>query len=639
MKPIYIIISLFCSLTFLYAQQEQDFNRIVEAEMKSGYRLKNFTANENTGNYDVNYHNLAINVNPAVQFVSGVVTTTFTAKENMATITFDLSNQLTVSAVTQNSTQLNFEQNNNDELVITFPSVLPQGAQSTVTITYSGAPPTEQEAFVTSAHNGTPVLWTLSEPYGAKDWWPCKQDLIDKIESIDVRITAPQQYISVANGMEQSQTINSNGTKTTHFHHGYPIPAYLVAIAVTNYSIYNQTAGTAPNTFPIVNYLYPENFTQAQNLLGVTLPIMSLFEELFETYPFHTEKYGHAQYGFGGGMEHTTVSFMGNFSRELIAHELAHQWFGDKVTCGSWKDIWLNEGFATYLSGLVVEHLDGNLSFNQWKSGKINNITAFPNGNLYLTDADTTSINRIFSSRLSYNKGAMVLHMLRFKVGNENFYQGIKNYLADENLAYGYAKTPDLEAHLEAASGMDLTEFFLDWVYRQGYPSYTVTAQNWGAGQVKITVGQTQSHSSVSYFEMPLPIRLIGTGGQQQNIIVDNTYNGQEFIVNVPFNIISVQFDPERNIISANNSATLGVKDYEGNEPIKLFPNPSKNQLNITLPDGLAVQKATFYNTAGQKVLESGNTNQWNIASLSAGEYFITLLTNRGNKYLKFIKG
>ncbi len=639
MKNILLSLSLLLSLnSFCQKQGNTDFAYLVEAERKSAANIHRFTANVNTGNYDVQQQTLNVTVNPAVQFISGSVTTTYIAKQTMTTLTFDLARQLTVSSVTSNNNSLSFTQNNNDELVITLPGAQAAGTQGTVTVTYSGAPPTAQEAFVTSTHNGTPILWTLSEPYGAKDWWPCKQDLNDKITGLDVYITAPSQYVSVANGLQVGVVTNPNNTKTTHFHHSYAIPAYLVAIAVTNYTIYNQTAGTAPNTFPIVNYIYPESLSSVQSQLAQTPPIMALFEQLFEAYPFRSEKYGHAQCGFGGGMEHSTVSFMGGFDRELVAHELAHQWFGNKVTCGSWKDIWLNEGFATYLSGLVVENFDGASSFVNWKSDLINNITSSAAGALYLTDTDTTNINRIFSSRLSYNKGAMVVHMLRHKLGDVNFYQGVKNYLADPELAYGYAKTPDLKAHLEAASGQDLTEFFNDWVYNQGYPIYTITAQNSGQGSATITINQTRSHASVSYFEMPVPVRLTGTGGQTHDVVLNNTFSGQQFTIPIPFTVTGVQFDPQKHIISRNSTATLSTLNIEALKEIKLYPNPAKGQLNIKLPQNITLQKATFHNALGQKVMETNNQDSWNISSLAAGVHFITLETDKGTTQLEFVK-
>src|SRR5690606_363501 len=288
-----------------------------------------------------------------------------------------------------------------------------------------------------------------------------------------------------------------------------------------------------------------------------TQPIMDFFETMFEPYPFADEKYGHAQFNFGGGMEHTTVSFMGSFGRSLIAHELGHQWFGDKITCGSWSDIWLNEGFAEYLSGMVYDFFDGEEVFNQWKQFKVQNITSQPGGSLYVPTGDLNNVDRIFSSRLSYNKGSMVVHMLRFKLGDEAFFQGVKNYLADPELAYGYALTGDLKAHLEATSGQDLTEFFNDWVYGQGYPAYNIIVQNWGPGQARFLVNQMQSHSSVSFYEMPVPVRVFGGGGQQADLILDVTSNGQAIIAPVPFVVTGIQVNPKFDLITGVNFGTL----------------------------------------------------------------------------------
>lgn len=629
---------LFCfSICSVFAQNNSNkTNSIAETEMKSASRLMNLQVNANTQNYDVIYHKLEFTINPAVYAITGKVTTTFKALSNMTTVTFDFNNAITVSSVKSGATNLNFTQNANEELIITLPSTLTAGNFGTVEINYSGAPSTGEQAFTKSTHNGTPVIYTLSEPFGARDWWPCKQDLNDKVNSIDVYITAPSQYVSVANGVEVGVPVISGSNKTTHFTHSYPIPAYLIAIAVTNYQVYNQTAGVG-TTFPIVNYIYPENYASSVVDLDQTPVIMNLYETLFEPYPFRNEKYGHAQFGWGGGMEHTTVSFMYNFDRQLIAHELGHQWFGDKVTCGSWKDIWLNEGFATYMATLVIENFDGLAAFVSEKQSMIDYITSSPNGNVYLTDVQATNVNRIFSSRLSYNKGAMVLEMLRFKLGDALFFQGVKNYLADPNLAYKYAVTTDLQTHLEAVYGQDLTEFFNDWIYNQGYPTYSITAQNWGVGQAKFVINQTQSDPSVSYFEMPVPVRIYGALGQQADIILNNTFNGEQIITNVPFAISSIEFDPERHLIAANSTIALENQIFDIDNAVSIYPNPSSDAIHIQMPVTSILKKVIVYNSLGQKVLENSNLD-FSINSLSMGVHYIDIQTTDGTYHKKFIK-
>ncbi len=638
MKNIYLFLVLF-AVSFVSAQESQiELNKIAESEMKSASKTINVVTNPNTQNYDITYHKLEFTVDPTAYFISGVVTTTYTALSNMTSVTFDLTDVLNVSTVTKNGVPLTFSQSGTNELVIDLPTVQTTGTSATVVITYSGAPSTGEQAFTTETHNGSPVLYTLSEPFGARDWWPCKQDLNDKVNSIDVYITAPSQYVSVANGIETTAPVISGNNKTTHFHHGYPIPAYLIAIAVTNYTVYNQTAGTAPNTYPIINYIYPETFNSSvQTQLAQTPLILDLFSNLFEIYPYHNEKYGHAQFGWGGGMEHTTVSFMVNFGRQLIAHEMAHQWFGDKITCGSWNDIWLNEGFATYVASLVIENFDGQAAFTTDKTNMINTITSQPYGAVYLTDTEAQNVNRIFSSRLSYNKGAMVLNMLRLKMGDALFFQGIKNYLADANLAYKYAVTSDLQTHLEAVYGSSLTEFFNDWVYNQGYPTYTITAQNWTSGRVKFVVNQTQSDPSVSFFEMPIPIRVTGVGGQQADLILNNTSNGQTFIMNVPFVVTGVTFDPKKDIISKNNTITLGLKNFEL-EAINIYSNTTNTKLFLDVPNGVTIEKAVVFNTLGQKLIETSTATSWDISNLSSGVHLITITTDFGIKKLKFVK-
>jgi len=631
----------------VFAQNIQgEFDELVQAEKRAAAKKMRMQINPNTYNYDVVYHRLDLTVDPAEQYISGEVTTKYIAKENLSTVVFELSNDLEVSSVVQRGTSLSFTRSANNEVIINLPVVQNATVLDSVSITYAGVPTSSGfGAFSTGTHNNVPVLWTLSEPFGAMEWWPCKQDLNDKIDSIDVYISTPTNYTAVANGMQQSKIAVGNGYSKTHFRHGYPIPAYLIAIAVTNYTIYNQQAGlgTAESPFfPIVNYQYPETAATNTTSLAVTPSIMNFFENTFGPYPFRNEKYGHAQFSWGGGMEHTTVSFMtagsnGGYSRSLIAHELGHQWFGDKVTCGTWKDIWLNEGFATYMASMVVEHLDGAAAFVTSKNSMITSITSQASGAVYLTDTEALDVNRIFSSRLSYNKGAMVLHMLRYKLGDTAFFQGLLNYLNDPDLAYAYALTPDLQAHLEAASGVNLDEFFNDWVYKQGYPIYTITTQNIAPGQARVTINQAQSHSSVSFFEMPVPVKLTGSGGQSLDLRLEHTTNGQQFIVNVPFVVTGVVFNANKDIISKNGSATLGSASFELSELVGVYPNPTNSEINISLPNTIAFENCVVFNALGQK-MGTYNSTQFTIDQLAVGMYSLVINTSEGSIHKNIIK-
>lgn len=627
--------TLFIALFFGYIVFSQTTEDI--AALEANPAILGFQSSQNTNNYDIVYNRLELNVNPSQHFISGVVTAHFIAKEDLNSIVFDLADTMNVSQVLKGGNPLSFT-HSGDELTIDFPQTVNQSVLDSLSIHYLGIPDDPEDSFTTHTHNGVPALFTLSQPYGAKEWWPCKQDLNDKIDSIDVFIKAPAIYTAVSNGVQQSIELDGAGNKITHFSHNYPIPAYLVAIAVTNYQTFTQLAGTAPNTFPIVNYLYPESFTAASTQLAVTLPIMNLFEEKFGTYPYADEKYGHAQFGWGGGMEHTTVSFMGGFNRGLIAHELAHQWFGNKVTCGSWQDIWLNEGFATYLSGLVIEHLDGENDFISWKNNLVESITSQNGGSAYIPASDTLSVNRVFSSRLSYNKGAMILNMLRFKLGDETFFQAANNFLNDENLAFSYAKTPDLQHHFEQASGLDLDEFFNDWVYKQGFPTYTIQGQSIGSGQVEITIYQTQSHSSVSFFEMPVPIRLFGNDGQFLDTVLQHTSNGQQFIIDVPFSVTDIVFDVKKDLISRNNQAHFSVTDPVLNG-ISVYPNPTDGKLFLTLPSGIEIKKVRFYDLNGKKILETQSQPHWDISRFSEGIYLMDIQTDKGTFQRKIVLG
>lgn len=556
-----ILLVLFLVITHIgQAQQAEQIdgviNEIVELEQKR-FRAR-ATVNESyartsaSQNFNVHYYRCEWEVDPAIRYIKGKVTTHFVMAASANSISLDLANEHTVSSVSRNNVALSFVHNNN-VLSISFPSPLAAGAKDSVSVTYEGIPPTAFGPFATATHgpNQDPTMWTVSEPYGARDWWPCINGLDDKADSLDVYIKHPVNYKAASNGLLQSETIVSNAKMVTHWKHRYPITSYLVCLAVSNYNVLNNSVNIGGTTIPMQTFCYPENqalfAAGAQNAMNA----MTQFSNLLGDYPFKKEKYGHVQFAFGGGMEHQTCSFMVNMGETLIAHELAHQWFGDKVTCGNWEDIWLNEGFATHLASIYNENkVPANAVI--YRNAQINSITAQSGGSVWVDNVSDP--DRIFDQRLTYYKGSHLLYMLRWILGDAVFFTAIKNYLQDPEIAYGFATTADLKSHLEAASGKDLTYFFNQWFTGQGYPSYKV---EWFADQneVQIKLSQTTSHPSVSFFELPVPLLFQNSvTGQQKLVVLNHIADGQLFLENLGFTPNLVTFDPEKWLVSKNNN-------------------------------------------------------------------------------------
>lgn len=596
------------------------------AHAKQHTNLPEFRAGSFANDYDVKYHRLEWTIDPAIRGIQGHVHTLFIAQQDLNEFLVDLSDSLTVDSVIYHTTPVPFAAIGDNVLEITLPGTISNGTADSISIFYQGNPPeTGFGSFVQTEHGGSPIIWTLSEPYGAKDWWPCKQDLNDKIDSIDILVTTPLPNRAASNGLLVDST--SDGTNATyHWKHRYPIPAYLIAIAVTNYSSYSETVNLQNGNLEILNYVFPEDLNTSRTETPAMWPVFELFDSIFGPYPFMDEKYGHAQFKWGGGMEHTTMSFMGNFSHGLMAHELAHQWFGNQITCGSWEDIWLNEGFATYLTGLTFEHLFDEVDWLAWKRAQVERITDDPAGSVWVDD--TTTVGRIFNGRLSYSKGAMVLHMLRWQVGDSAFYQGIRNYLDDPALAYGYATTPDLQYHLEQTSGQDLTGFFADWVYGQGHPSYTLS---WNQPEnLEITLRQFQSHNSVNFFEIPLPIKVFGPG-QDTTFVLTSTFSGESFSFQPNFTVIDIQIDPDYWLVSADNKVQW--VDPDPASAVVIYPNPSNGIFTLEFPRVTPAQiQLELYDATGRQVktmeLIVQNTLpifELNFSELTEGNYLLKI--------------
>jgi aminopeptidase N len=574
---------LFLLITELHAQEIQCKQNFIDI---AALEQKRFTSSNHdetrtfaSSNFSIYYSRCIWKVDPAVRYIEGRVTSYITASASTNTITFDLTNSLVVDSILFRNHKIGFTQNANSTLDVQLTATLNANQKDSVTICYKGIPGnTGFGSFIQTTHNSTPVIWTLSEPYGARDWWPCRNGLDDKIDSIDVCIVHPNQYKATSNGLLQSE-ITVGPTTTTFFKHRYPIASYLVCFSVTNFSVFTNSVQLGNVNLPVISYVYPESINDFQPYTYKVLDAMQLFHNTFAPYPFIKEKYGHTQFGWGGGMEHQTNTFLINTDANLMAHELGHQWFGNKVTCGSWQDIWLNESFATYCANYYAEKFDTSF-FQLILTNHLAQITSLPDGSVMVDD--TTNVNRIFNSRLSYNKGAYVLRMLRFTLGDSLFFRGIRQYQNDATLQYSFARTADFKRNMEQVSGKDLTYFFNQWITGQGYPSFQIqwsqNKNNW----VKIKVNETTSHSSVSFFKTPLALTFKNTF-QQKTIIIQVNSNGAETWADIGFAADTVLIDTEKQLISKNNTSTKIKSSTANINEIKLYPNPVQDNLYVSL--------------------------------------------------------
>ena len=657
MKKIIYLLAIFLIISnFSFGQDAGEI--CSQSKIKAFAKLNKISQVQYPGdsNIDVTYYklNLFLTYGPPGN-ISGIVTVEAKATQNQLTTLFlDIVNQLTVSSVKLNGiTNLNFSQpNGSDQLRITLDRAYSTGEKFSVDITYQGAPGSRGfGSFIFSSHSGQPIMWTLSEPYGAKDWWPSKDTPGDKADSSDVWITAASNYVSVSNGKLISEIDNGNGTKTYKWKNSYPIAGYLISLAMTNYALHQDQfnyGGSSP--MPVTHYVYPENLQQNISNLDNTVNVLQIFTQKFGPYPFLREKYGHAQFGWGGGMEHQTITSLVSFSEMLVVHELSHQWYGDKVTCKDWQNIWLNEGFASYAECVYREAKYGTADYNSYVS---NFMTQAKNatGTIYVQNIN--DINQIFDSAREYKKGAIVLHMLRGVVGDSTFFQIMRQYANEPGLAYNVATTEDFQRIAERVSGMDLNYFFREWIYGENFPVYSVV---WSYTQdvnenYKVSLKITQSvNSNPSFFTMPIQIAITTSKGVINRTIMNNA---QEQTIDLIVDGIpsAIQFDPD-NWILKTVSGIINIENpdvYPANYSLdQNYPNPFNLGTNIrySLPrDGFV--RIRLYDAIGNSIanLFEGSkfkgTYEFNFDArkyhLSSGIYFYTLEADQFNETKKMI--
>lgn len=590
--------------------------------------------------YDIKYVKLDLSLTNSSLNMSGSVITDAVTTAATGIYTFELTNSLSVDSVILNGITSSAVSRTGDVIKAGFGSVLPVNTPFRAQVYYHGLGNSNSGRGIERAviSSGIAITFTHSEPFFAHYWWPCKQDLNDKIDSADIWLTVDSSLKAGSNGILTNIT-NQGAYKRFEWANRNPIDYYLLSAAVApyqEYSYYMHHTGSTDSTL-IMNYIYPGSLPALKPVLDSVALMINHFSGRFGRYPFWKEKYGHCTVPLNGAMEHQTMTTCGIYGYDVVPHELGHQWFGDHVTCSSWKDIWLNEGFATY-----TEYLHRQYFYNPMAAFmKISEIHTYamrdfttglisPNGTVYVDD--TTNPDRIFSPQLTYYKGASVVHMLRFLADNDSlFFAATRQYLQQ----YGQrtATTEQLKTVFSQAYGQNLDTFFNQWIYSSGWPKFT---GSWNQSGSNIWVNVNQSGTG-NWPVFSTPLELFLSGPQGDTIV--RVYTNQpgtlySFTWNKPVSSISV--DPRDWLL---DQSSLFIKDpalninIPASSDFTIYPNPVRNTLYIS-HQGQGVLKVT--DITGREVVSVAlNTRQQvtecDMASWSPGCYLYRIINPQGD--------
>ena len=562
-------------------------------------------------NIDVNYHRCEWTADPddATKTLTGKITTYFsTTTSNVSSLSFDFNNNSFNNgflAITYHGIFCTYSfpiSGNTNILNINLPvTIANSGTVDSITINYQGIPPAPSgnaegyQRKVDGASNN--YIYTLSESFEDKDWWPCKADMQDKIDSLDIVVSVPNAFWVAANGVMTDSTI-TGANRIFKFKHRYPIASYLVALGIGKYNRYNLgnlPVGSSSVPF-ILNIFQGKSVATENSILNVMnnhKQVFAAFNNLFGDYPFAKEKHGFYEFGFSGGMEHQTFSGIGGSSLQsnsVLAHELAHQWWGDKATFSTWNHLWLAEGFATYSEVLAAEFVSalGISPISKLASVK-SSARSNTSSSIYLTNiASSNTIWTNTNTTAIYNRGCMVASMLRTLLGDTKYFAACKNYLNNTNIAYKSATTNDLQTHMEnQLTAINLSDFFNEWINKKGTPDYTVL---WGNNGNLININLTQtitssgtSGTASSHFPMPVILYIANSAGTRDTTItvyhrytsgiyydwqgnVASSANGNTISFNLPFTPATVTFDPQNRTMAnatVNYSSALAITDVK----------------------------------------------------------------------------
>ena len=501
----------------------------------------------NQADFDVKYYGINVYLN----FSNGTIVGRVDYKM-MSTVTglnaidLNLTNSLTVDSIRFSGVPAGFN-HTVDLLSITTPAPIGRDVEFDMSVYYHGTPDytANQQGMAFGVVNGFTMCFTNCEPFGSRYWWPCKDYPLDKPDSVDLYIDYPNTYKTMSNGVIVSDVANGSGRKLIHFKHNYPIATYLIAITCANFSTSIQTWNYASQSMPV--YAYTINNNAKNSFETWMIPVLNALSNRWGTYPFITEKAGNTHYGWGGAMEHQTVSFYNPtfYNDWVIAHETGHQWWGDMITCNTFNHVWLNEGFASYSEALFFEARDGVNAYKNWMQTQ----RYLGTGTVYVENLATDDI---FDGNLVYDKGSWVVHMLRGVLGDSVFFNhAIKDYY-DSEYKYGSATTENLSAIVSNAAGTDMSWFFNEWIYGNGSPNYEIAYECSPAesGGYRLVYLIQQVQNTGTHFKMPIRTRFTTTGGIKDTVIW-NEGAAQVYDLHFADSVTSVSFDPDQWILRA----------------------------------------------------------------------------------------
>jgi hypothetical protein len=523
-------------------------------------------------------------------------------------------------------------------LNVAFPAqMLPltAGDEFIITISYSGAPSSGTfggTAFTTHNNGSQQLVYTLAEPWYTHTWMPVKENNSDKATA-NLSIIVPTTMKVAANGLRQGIDALSGSRSRHRWATNYPTSPYLIAFAATNYDEFTSTWTPPGGGTPMLLqfFIYPErNTTANRNAWLQTGQMLTILSSRFGPYPFLSEKYGIYSFPFNGGMEHQTMSGQGTFNSSVTAHELAHQWWGDLVTCQRWNDIWLNEGFATYGEALYLEAAPGSTGTQALLDAMAARRPTTVNGSVYAFDISDP--NALFST-LQYRKGAWVLHMLRHIIGDEAFFATLAAYR--QQFAYSTATTEDFIAVCQAVTGRDLSWFFQPWIFGIGAPAYSWSWQ-------PVTVG-TQSYAEVyirqsqqaSYPLFPMPIDVqVRTAAGTAIARVQNNHREDWLLVPLDQPATAADLDPSNYVLATSKSQlAAGAAPASPPKLVALSVAPGSTQPAPASPLSVTFHKAINIDagTAPAATISRSGNGSAPVTLVPAGSPLTFELTGTGN--------